>query len=310
MEIKMFTKKIFAVAIFSILMLNYTWACTISGGYNQNQIGNACPAGDTELTISSTASTNGTGWPLSGTDIVTIRVLSGGSLDASKNITFGAIGQIIFEEPIAANAITGAGIITINGTTYTTAEILAAGGVNQDGVLDVELGSFEAKRGEDNVNLYWETLSEDNNYGFEIERNTNGDWENIGFVSGAGDSYETIQYTYEDNEPKSGTNYYRLRIIDFSGTIEYSPIKSVEIKNDLNDIVQINPNPASDVITVQAAQDEETNVMVFSINGQLVLNKNFTANTTLDVSNFEQGVYFMVVKSENYTLQKKISIIH
>ena len=65
-------------------------------------------------------------------------------------------------------------------------------------LLPVELTSFYATYAENEDILNWQTATEINNYGFEIERSYNSsdnlsrtesrNWENIGFVSGHGNS--------------------------------------------------------------------------------------------------------------------------
>ncbi len=54
------------------------------------------------------------------------------------------------------------------------------------GIVPVELVSFNAEVGKNGVTLNWETATETNNKGFEIERMVSGNWSKIGFVEGKG----------------------------------------------------------------------------------------------------------------------------
>ena len=68
--------------------------------------------------------------------------------------------------------------------------------------LPVELTSFTANLIGSNVELSWQTATELNNYGFEIERqkselnSENSAWEKIGFVNGNGNSNSPNVYSY------------------------------------------------------------------------------------------------------------------
>ena len=58
-------------------------------------------------------------------------------------------------------------------------------------VVPVELTSFTANVSGNNVNLKWNTATELNNSGFEVQRkSSNSEWSNIGFVAGFGTTTE------------------------------------------------------------------------------------------------------------------------
>ena len=63
--------------------------------------------------------------------------------------------------------------------------------------LPVELTSFSASIIKNGVKLNWETETEVNNYGFEIQRSVNNTnaWENVGFVEGHGNSNSPKKYS-------------------------------------------------------------------------------------------------------------------
>ena len=100
--------------------------------------------------------------------------------------------------------------------------------------LPVELTSFVATVVSNNVSLKWQTATETNNSGFQIERREKKnersfDWNNIGFVEGIGTTTEPQIYTFVDRNLEAGKYQYRLKQIDFDGTFEYSNNIEVEI---------------------------------------------------------------------------------
>ncbi|MBE2188831.1 MAG: T9SS type A sorting domain-containing protein [Desulfobulbaceae bacterium] len=87
--------------------------------------------------------------------------------------------------------------------------------------IPVELVSFNGKVRESGIDLFWETASEENNYGFYVERriNDNDEFDQIGFVEGVGNSSIINRYNYQDNNVTIGSTYqYRLRQMDRDGS--------------------------------------------------------------------------------------------
>jgi len=127
--------------------------------------------------------------------------------------------------------------------------------VENENPLPVELTSFSAAVIGSSVKLNWQTATEVNNYGFEVERNTplsplsRGEvesvWEKIGFVNGNGNSNSPKSYSFiDDNISSSGVYSYRLKQIDSDGQFEYSKTVEVSfIKPDAFALVQNYPNP-------------------------------------------------------------------
>ena len=70
--------------------------------------------------------------------------------------------------------------------------------------------------------LAWETETETNNYGFEIERSLDGaDFETIGFMDGYGTTNSPKSYRYTDEETVNASKIaYRLKQIDRDGTFD------------------------------------------------------------------------------------------
>jgi hypothetical protein len=124
----------------------------------------------------------------------------------------------------------------------------------------VELISFTANLTEKEVLLNWQTATEVNNYGFEIERqivtqiarNLRNEWETIGFIQGHGNSNSPKSYSFTDVNPPSGKIQYRLKQIDVDGEFEYSDEVEVNISAPNKfELAQNYPNPFNPTTTIK-----------------------------------------------------------
>jgi choice-of-anchor B domain-containing protein len=92
----------------------------------------------------------------------------------------------------------------------------------------IELISFSARADQTDAVLVWETASEVNNSGFEIQQSRDGrTWQVAGWVDAKGPS----TYTHRIPGLSPGTYFFRLRQVDFDGTSTLCPVQSLEIAN-------------------------------------------------------------------------------
>jgi len=225
-----------------------------------------------------------------------------------------------------------------NSTSANTYTALSHGTLNYkswDGLPDVlplpvELTSFSASIVGKGVILNWETATEVNNYGFEIERSstplgTNNpsqaetrEWETIGFTEGHGNSNSPKDYSFVDNDPLNGNISYRLKQIDINGAFEYSDIVTIKInKNFTNKLQQNHPNPfnPSTVITYELGDKNFVTLKVYNTIGQEIatlVNKEQSAGTyevQFNAEDLPSGVYFYSLTTDNFVSIKKMILI-
>jgi hypothetical protein len=123
------------------------------------------------------------------------------------------------------------------------------------------------------VKLDWWTASETNNDLFVIERSADAmTFEVIGTVDGAGNSTSAIGYDWVDEDPLTGTSYYRLRQIDMDGQFSFSEIRIVQFSGT-HAPAQAFPNPALDRITFRmtASSDSPCELRIVDAQGRTVL---------------------------------------
>ncbi len=185
-------------------------------------------------------------------------------------------------------------IFTANGgTPPPTCEELSA-------ALPVELISFDGKIKDDVINLSWKTASElDNDY-FQIEHSTNGIvFFPVGNIVGNGTTFEEQSYQFNHNHPVDGSNFYRLKQVDFDGKFEYSRSLSVDFKKA--DFWRLFPTQSNDGITIDWSNNFSAEaISIFNINGKMVHFEKIDTDAQqkyISIENFPSGSYFLKMQS-------------
>jgi hypothetical protein len=176
------------------------------------------------------------------------------------------------------------------------------GSFNSCSILPIELLSFTANRADKTSALDWTTSSEINNKYFEVQRaDFNNTFVKIGEVNAIGSSTTPTSYRFIDQHPEKGTNYYRLKQIDFDGHFTYSPTRSVKFTG--NESIMIYPNPVSNLLYVELPweinENENTTYEIFDSEGRLVdAGKILSLVQGLDVSSFHNGAYVLSITGD------------
>ncbi len=184
--------------------------------------------------------------------------------------------------------------------------------------VPVELTSFSSYVSNGNVTLNWSTSTETNNQGFEIERKTNDNWEQIGFVPGSGTTTELRSYSFIDENIFSGNFSYRLKQIDYNGQYEYSDVIEIEVGTPNEYALQQNyPNPFNPTTTISYSIKEKglVTLKVFDILGKeivtLVSEEQNAGLYSLEFKalNFASGIYFYTLNSGEFISTKKMILV-
>ena len=190
--------------------------------------------------------------------------------------------------------------------------------------LPVELISFTASVRSSSIELHWQTETEVDNYGFDVERtiqnnkNETQTWEKIGFVEGYGNSNSPKSYSFTDRNPVGGSIFnYRLKQIDTDGKFSYSDVVEVEMIPIEFILYQNYPNPFNPVTTIKYAIPFECNVKIVLYNSlgeqaAVILNKIMPAgyhSIKFDGSELSSGLYIYRIESKGFMKSKKMLLI-
>lgn len=173
--------------------------------------------------------------------------------------------------------------------------------------LPIELIYFEANCADRKAIINWATASENNNDFFTLERTQDGIiFQEVGTFQGAGNSSQTINYSYTDPDPLQGVNYYRLKQTDFNGMEEYFDVVSVDCFGNNVPNMAIYPNPAGENITINLnieVADDESFVAFYDLGGKLIkkvkCEKQVNQLMHIDINELESGCYIVCLFNHN-----------
>lgn len=182
---------------------------------------------------------------------------------------------------------------------------LSAKAVN---VLPITGLSVKATKVNQSVQLNWNTLSEKGTSHFVIERTVDGKiFENIGQRDAAGESDLKQEYYFTDITPFNGTNFYRIKAVDFDGHTEFSELIAVKFAEIIT--LTVYPNPVSQTLNVSHPLSfSDAVINVVDLSGKKLMSIEVVSGqlqTALDVSSLSSGVYFLQFINKNEVTTSK-----
>jgi len=177
------------------------------------------------------------------------------------------------------------------------------------------------------VKLIWKTATETNNQGFSIERKINSSgsniashWQELGFVNGYGSVSNSHSYSFIDKTlPGNGKYFYRLKQIDYNGSVNYSYEIQVEINNKISFSLEQNyPNPFNPVTIINWSipEDGKVTLKIFDAIGNevaVLADAVFQAgmhSTPVNISKeLSSGIYYYKLTAGSFTATKKMILL-
>jgi hypothetical protein len=185
-------------------------------------------------------------------------------------------------------------------------------------IIPVELIALEGNIDGNNVALNWKTATENNNYGFDIERSRDkNNWKRIGFVKGNISSTIPHTYSFVDSSLYTGIVYYRLKQIDLDGSFVYSNEIKIEFSPVIFSLEQNYPNPFNPVTTINYFIPSQGNVKleVYNILGQKVatlvneVKPSGRYSVEFNAGRYSSGIYIYQLTSGKNTLTRKMLLL-
>ncbi|MEO7308825.1 MAG: T9SS type A sorting domain-containing protein [Chitinophagaceae bacterium] len=193
----------------------------------------------------------------------------------------------------------------LNGFSQFT---IASNGVQNS--LPVSLLYIRGKKQNAVNTIYWATVTETNNSGFELQRSADGIRFDkvtfIGSLAASGNSQALLTYQFSDAKGFKGTTYYRIQQVDKDGRTTLSNTILIKDQAPVLDISGLFPNPAVNTLMLYAsvATNETATLTITDMNGKIILQQNAKLNSgdnlvNLDVSTFPKGAYLIKLTGQN-----------
>jgi uncharacterized small protein (DUF1192 family) len=192
---------------------------------------------------------------------------------------------------------------------------------NTDGVLPVEMASFDARVDDGAVQLSWQTASETNNAEFRVQRRraqgSESAWTTVGSVEGSGTTSQAQSYRFTDPDLpyEADALTYRLKQVDTDGTAHLSKTVTVERGVQELELLGTYPNPARQQATVRYAlpDKQEATIRLYDVLGRQVRTvvsgeQEGRHQRTLDVGALPSGVYFLRLRAGGQTRTQKFTV--
>ncbi len=185
--------------------------------------------------------------------------------------------------------------------------------------IPVELVYFNAGVSGSEILLEWETATELNNLGFDIEQSSdNKVFEKIGFVPGFGTSSENHSYEFSVIYETAPKHYFRLKQVNLDGSYEYSEIIEVNIFiAEEFKLSQNYPNPFNPVTTIrfEIPYSQNVELAIYDMLGREVkrLYEGVAPAGVLTIDfnaqGLSSGIYVYRLKTKNFIDSKKLILL-
>ena len=152
--------------------------------------------------------------------------------------------------------------------------------------LPVKLISFTATALQQAVSVNWTVAPEINFSRYEVQQGTDGiHFNTIGAVAAANVS----AYSFSDQHPSPGNNYYRLKMIDRDGSFGYSGIATVNFTNDVFILITPKPVGHNEGMVIQNLDNVIADVSLYTADGKLFKQYRVPANGVVKIYNLPKG---------------------
>ena len=133
----------------------------------------------------------------------------------------------------------------------------------------------------------------------------------IPILAGNSNNEQEITYRWITNDA-TVTYLVAATVVDSFDNVEEASFQITPLLNNITELpsslFNVYPIPANNNLTIEAQNNELTNLELLNVNGKLILKKEFTQSTSLDVSYIAKGMYYLNLKTDEGKLTKQIII--
>ncbi len=179
-------------------------------------------------------------------------------------------------------------------------------------LLPANLGVFSGRLAGTDVQLQWNTLTETNLAGFDVEKSADAsNWQTVGFVAAENKSTGAA-YTFQMLKTGPAVSYYRLKVTDKDGSYVHS--KLVVLKSQPKTNAELIGNPVTNAINVaiHTPEAELIQAELVDMNGRRVSNTLYHhpgGSSVLQINTTATQSGFYLLRLQGTTTQETIRIV-
>ena len=166
-------------------------------------------------------------------------------------------------------------------------------------LLPLELLDFSVKKSDKTTLLEWTTANEKNHKSTIVERRTESlQWNKLlGTIQSQKQNNAIKKYSFEDHNPETGINYYRLKFIDQNGSYSYSPIKQINLIDTKS---KLEISHINNWITIQSNLNSLSKIILYDQFGRAVITMNANQKLNqININELQSGIYILNIVLPN-----------
>ena len=174
-------------------------------------------------------------------------------------------------------------------------------------VLPVNITQFTATTHPQGVLLNWTSQNEINFLHYEVQHSADGQQFTTVSKLQALQRQSATTYQFLHTQPIQGNNFYRLKITNNDGSVQYSAIRQVRFGAAFN--VKVMPNPFHNTLNISIiGESRPTQIKLLDTKGQLLLQTIAMQNISLNTANLPSGIYMVLAtNSRGHQVQLKVT---
>ncbi|MBS1587278.1 MAG: T9SS type A sorting domain-containing protein [Bacteroidetes bacterium] len=173
--------------------------------------------------------------------------------------------------------------------------------------LDISITDISAQNAGSSNRVDWITATEKIGGTQVLQRSADGvTFSDLATVSAKG---QPSYYSYWDEHPFNGVNYYRLKLGDASGNVLYTRVVSATLHNGNNLNITVTPNPVRSTMTVslQGGQQGKAVLTLSDITGKELQHlQPGSSKVDIDMSALSPGLYLLKYKDDAGSVTAKV----
>ena len=205
-----------------------------------------------------------------------------------------------------AEVYTGQGYANIGMSAENVTEFSSWALFDGESSLPVRLVYFKGRWDGPSALLSWTTTEEKNSQKFVQHSLTGEFWQNIGEIPAKGNSTGLQQYAFRHFDLNAGNHYYRLKMIDYDGSVSFSRVVSLAGGTESSKLSY--PNPVVDHLHFHT-ESSISKVTISTLTGRVISEHEEVING-LSVKHLPDGLYVCTVAYTDGRVKREKIIVN